>query len=202
MKGSNRKIILASNNSHKIDEIKDILKDFQFQIVSLMEAGIEVEVEEDGKTFEENAYKKAISIMNITGEAVIADDSGLEVYALGGAPGVYSARFSGEHGNSKKNNEKLIEMMKDVPDGKRGARFVSSIILLFPEGKEIRAEGYIEGIISYEEKGDKGFGYDPLFIVPDRNKTFAELESNEKNAISHRGVALELLKSKLKEAGL
>ena len=204
MKGCNRKVILASNNSHKIDEIKNILKDFQFEIVSLMDAGIEVEVEEDGKTFEENAYKKAITIMNMTGEAVIADDSGLEVYALGGAPGVYSARFSGEneHGNYKKNNEKLIEMMKDVPDDKRGARFVSSIILLFPEGKEVKAEGYIEGVIGHEEKGDKGFGYDPLFIIPSRNKTFAQLENNEKNAISHRGVALELLRSKLMEMGL
>ena len=199
---SYRKIILASNNSHKVNEIKAILRDFQFEIVSLMEAGIEVEVEEDGKTFEENAYKKAISIMNITGEAAIADDSGLEVYALGGAPGVYSARFSGEHGDDKKNNEKLIDMMKDIPYDKRGARFVSSIVLLFPDGKEIKAEGYVEGIIGYEEKGDKGFGYDPLFIVPSREKTFAELQNGEKNAISHRGMALELLRGKLKELGL
>lgn len=196
-----RKIILASNNAHKIEEIKEILKNFPFQVISLKEAGIDIDVEEDGKTFEQNAYKKAKEIMKITGEISLADDSGLEVYALDGAPGVYSARFSGEHGNNKKNNEKLIEVLREVPAQERGARFVCSMILLFPEGdgKEIKAEGYVEGVIGYEEKGENGFGYDPLFIIPELNKTFAQLEASEKNAISHRGRALEILRAKLLE---
>jgi XTP/dITP diphosphohydrolase len=191
------KIILASNNAHKIKEIKEILSDFHFEVISLLEAGINVEIDEDGKTFEENAFKKAKEIMDLTGQACLADDSGLEVYALNGAPGVYSARFSGEHGNSRKNNDKLLELMKEVPDNKRGARFVSSIVLLFPDGREIKVEGYVEGIIGYEEKGAEGFGYDPLFFIPELQKTFAQLGSREKNAISHRGEALKLLKMKL-----
>lgn len=202
MKKTNNKIILASNNAHKIKEIKEILDDFDFEVISLSEAGINVEVEEDGDTFEENAFKKAKEIMDLTGQASLADDSGLQVYALDGAPGVYSARFSGEHGNSKKNNEKLIELLKAVPDKNRGARFVSSIVLLFPDGREIKVEGYVEGVIGYEEKGLGGFGYDPLFFIPKLNKTFAQLESKEKNAISHRGEALKLLKKKLEEEDL
>jgi XTP/dITP diphosphohydrolase len=191
------KIILASNNAHKIKEIKEILSDYNFEVISLLEAGINVEIVEDGETFEENAFKKAKEIMDLTGQACLADDSGLEVYALNGAPGVYSARFSGEHGNCRKNNDKLLELMKNVPDNKRGARFVSSIVLLFPDGREIKVEGYVEGIIGYEEKGVEGFGYDPLFYIPELNKTFAQLESKDKNAISHRGEALKLLKKKL-----
>lgn len=193
-----KKIIIASNNKHKIDEIKDMLGDFPFEIVSLKEAGIDIDVEEDGKTFEENAYKKAYEIMKITGEAALADDSGLEVYALDGAPGIYSARFAGEHGNDKKNNNKLLELLKDVKEEERGARFVSLIALVTPEGEKIIAPGYIEGKIGYSEKGTGGFGYDPLFIVPELGKTFAELTSEEKNAISHRSRALKNLRDQLK----
>lgn len=193
----NSRIIIASNNAHKIQEIKDILKGFGFELVSLREAGVDVDVEEDGKTFEENAYKKASEISRITGEISLADDSGLEVDALGGAPGVYSARFAGEHGNDKKNNEKLLEIMKEVPRADRSARFVSVISLVTPEGEEVAARGNVEGIIGYEEKGKNGFGYDPLFIVPELNKTYAELSSDEKNSISHRSRALKLLKEKL-----
>lgn len=193
-----KKIIIASNNKHKIDEIKDMLGDFPFEIVSLKEAGIDIDVEEDGKTFEENAYKKAYEIMKITGEAALADDSGLEVYALDGAPGIYSARFAGEHGNDKKNNNKLLELLKDVKDEERGARFVSLIALVTPEGDKIIAPGYIEGKIGYSEKGTGGFGYDPLFIVPELGKTFAELTSEEKNSISHRSKALKNLREQLK----
>lgn len=192
-----KKVIIASNNVHKLIEIKEILKDFPFDVISLNEAGINIEVVEDGKTFEENAYKKASEIMKITNETVIADDSGLEVSALNGAPGVYSARFAGEHGNYKKNNMKLLELLKDVPYDKRGARFVTSIIYLTPEGDKIKAQGYINGIIGFEEKGSNGFGYDPLFIVPELNKTFAELKPEEKNAISHRSRALADLKQQL-----
>lgn len=196
-----RKVILASNNLHKIEEIKSILTDFQYEVFSLKEAGIDIDVVEDGKTFEENAFKKAKEIMDITGEICLADDSGLEVYALDGAPGVYSARFSGEHGNYKKNNEKLKEMLKNTTEDKRGARFVSSIVMLFPEGRDIRVEGYVEGVIGHEEIGDNGFGYDPLFVIPELDRTFAQLSSDEKNAISHRGNALKLLKVKLEELG-
>lgn len=192
-----KKVIIASNNVHKLIEIKEILKDFPFDVISLNEAGINIEVVEDGKTFEENAYKKASEIMKITNETVIADDSGLEVSALNGAPGVYSARFAGEHGNYEKNNMKLLELLKDVPYDKRGARFVTSIIYLTPEGDKIKAQGYINGIIGFEEKGSNGFGYDPLFIVPELNKTFAELKPEEKNAISHRSRALADLKQQL-----
>lgn len=202
MKSAVRKVILASNNLHKIEEIKAILSDFPFDVISLKEAGLEVEVEEDGKTFEENAFKKAKEIMDLTGEICIGDDSGLEVFALDGAPGVFSARYSGEHGDYKKNNEKLLNELNGVLEKDRGARFVSSIAMLFPEGSLIRVEGYVEGAIGYVGVGDNGFGYDPLFIIPTLAKTFAELSSDEKNAISHRGNALKLLKEKLRELKL
>lgn len=197
----NRKVIIASNNEHKTREIKEILKEFPFDVVTMKEAGIDTEVVEDGKTFKENASKKAKEIMELTGEICLADDSGLEVSALNGAPGVYSARFAGEHGNNKKNNEKLLQLMLEVPKSKRSARFVSAISMYFPDGKEILVEGYVNGIIGYEEKGSNGFGYDPLFIIPEFDKTFAELSSEHKNSISHRGEALKLLVIKLKEAG-
>lgn len=195
------RIIIASNNKHKIEEIRSILKDFCFEVVSLKEAGIECEVEENGATFEENAYIKAKAVMDMTGEVSLADDSGLEVDALNGAPGVYSARFAGEHGNDKKNNNKLLELIKSVPDEKRGARFVSAVVLVTPEGGKIIARGEIRGIIGHEEKGSGGFGYDPLFVIPELNKTFAELAGDEKNKISHRARALDDLKNKMTKEG-
>jgi XTP/dITP diphosphohydrolase len=197
MKTSGNRLIIGSNNAHKIDEIKNILKDLNYNILSLKEAGIDIEVEENGSTFEENSYIKAKAILDLAGEAVLADDSGLEVFALNGAPGVYSARFAWEHGNDRKNNDRLLELLKDVPDENRGARFVSAIVLLTPDGNKIVGKGYVEGRIGYEEKGTNGFGYDPLFFVPELNKTFAELTSDEKNNISHRKNALEDLKRKL-----
>lgn len=200
MPAARNKLIIASNNAHKIDEIKNIMRDLDFYILSLKEAGINIEIEENGATFEENSYIKAKAILDLSGEAVLADDSGLMVDALNGAPGVYSARFAGEHGNDRKNNERLLELLKNVPDEKRGARFVSSIVLLTPDGKKFVGNGHVEGRIGYEEKGSNGFGYDPLFIVPGLGKTFAELSSDEKNNISHRKKALEDLKSKLKES--
>lgn len=192
-----KRIIIASNNKHKIKEIENILKDFPCEIVSMGEAGIDTDIEENGTTFAENAYIKAKAIVEMTGEAALADDSGLEVYALDGAPGVYSARYAGEHGNDKKNNDKLLDAMKDVPQEKRGARFVSSIVLLTPEGEKIEAEGFVEGTVGYEEKGDGGFGYDPLFYIPELDKTFAELLPEEKNSISHRSRALKVLREKI-----
>lgn len=192
-----RKIILASNNKHKIEEIKSIFKNFPYEIISLKEAGIDIDVIEDGETFEENAYKKAKEIMDVSGEATLADDSGLEVFALDGKPGVYSARFGGEHGNDRKNNLKLLELLKNTPEEERGAQFVSVIVLLTPGRDKIVARGEVKGVIGYEEKGENGFGYDPLFIIPELNKTFAELIAEEKNSISHRARALDVLKNKL-----
>jgi len=197
----NRKVIIASNNDHKTREIKEILKEFPFQVITMKEAGIDVEVVEDGTTFKENASKKAREIMELTGEICLADDSGLEVEALGGAPGVYSARFGGEHGNNKKNNEKLLKMLNAVPSEQRKARFVSSISMCFPDNSEIIVEGYVNGLIGFEEIGTNGFGYDPLFIIPEYNKTFAEIPPEVKNSISHRGEALKLLVEKLREIG-
>ncbi|MCX7950630.1 MAG: XTP/dITP diphosphatase [Clostridiales bacterium] len=191
------RLIVASNNNHKIHEIKEILKPFNIDVVSLKEAGINIDIVEDEKTFEENAYKKAKTIYDLTNEAVLADDSGLEVYALDNAPGVYSARFAGEECNYQKNNEKLLKLLENVDDKDRGARFVCTMILITKEGKVIKSVGTIEGVISREMKGNNGFGYDPLFIVPSLNKTFAELSEEEKNKISHRGRALDNLKKEL-----
>ncbi|MCX7885619.1 MAG: XTP/dITP diphosphatase [Caloramator sp.] len=196
------KIIIASNNNHKVDEIKNILNGFCDEILSLKEAGIDCEIEENGTTFEENAYIKAKTIADLTGLPCIADDSGLEVDALNGAPGVYSARFAGEHGNYKKNNEKLLSLLKGVPKGKRGARFVTAIVLVTPDGDKVFARGEIRGIITEKELGSNGFGYDPLFLVEDINKTFAQLSSDEKNRISHRARALKDLQEKLISIGL
>lgn len=194
-----KKIIIASNNAHKVNEIKNILKEFPYEVVSLKEAGIDVEIEENGKIFEENAYIKAKTILDLTGQAVLADDSGLEVDALGGEPGVLSARYSGVHGDDKANNRKLLEKLKDVPEEKRTARFVCAMVLLTPDGHRIDARGTVEGVIGYEEKGNNGFGYDPLFNIPEIHKTFAQLTEEEKNSISHRGNALKELCKKLKE---
>lgn len=196
----NKKLIIASNNNHKISEIRAMLDEFGIVAASLKESGINVEIDETGTTFMENARLKARGIYEISSDSmVLSDDSGLEVYALNGAPGVYSARFAGEHGNDKENRKKILEMLKDVPYEKRGARFVCTMVLIVDNNKAIEVTGTIEGIIGYEEVGDNGFGYDSLFIVPNLNKTFAELSASEKNSISHRSRALAQLKEKLKE---
>jgi len=190
-------IVCATRNKNKVGEIKEILKDIPVSIVSLEDIGIDVEVVEDGETFEENAQKKAMEIMKITGLPTLADDSGLEVDALDGKPGVYSARFGGVHGDYKNNNDKLLELMEGIPYEKRGARFVTVIVLLYPDGRSVKARGEIKGFIGNEPKGDNGFGYDPIFVVPEYNMSFAELGSDIKNKISHRGRALEELKKRL-----
>jgi XTP/dITP diphosphohydrolase len=194
-----KKVIVASNNQGKIKEIKEILKDFPLEVISLKEANIKVDVVEDGKTFMENAYKKAYEIYKITGEMMLSDDSGLMVDVLNGAPGVFSARFAGEHGNDKKNNEKLLELLKDKKEEDRKAKFVAAMVFIINENKVVQAQGECNGYIIDEERGYDGFGYDPLFYIPDLKKTFAEISSSEKNAISHRGRALSILKDKLKE---
>jgi len=192
------KVIVASNNEHKIVEIKEILSKHSLEVFSLKEAGIDIDVEENGTTFIENAYIKASEIYKLApGNMVLADDSGLMVDALGGAPGVYSARFAGEHGNYKKNNEKLLELLKGKPVTERAAKFVCAMVLIVDENRTIKVEGEVEGIIIEEERGQNGFGYDPLFFVPDYNMTFAEMDGDTKNLISHRGRALEKLEVEL-----
>ena len=200
-----KKIIVASNNAHKINEIKEIIKrDCLLKLSSLKDENINIDVEEDGKTFEENAKKKASEIVSFLKERgdkdfiVMADDSGLEVDYLNGAPGIYSARYAGEHGNDKKNNEKLLEKLKGVPKENRGAKFVCEIALMDSDEKYISVKGEVKGIILEELSGEGGFGYDPLFYYEPLKKSFSELAPEEKNKVSHRGIALSKLKDKIK----
>ncbi len=193
-------IVAATQNKHKIEEISAITKPLGMEIISRQEAGVpDFEVVEDGDTFEENSEKKARAIMEACGQITIADDSGLMVDALGGAPGVYSARYAGEDGNDAKNNVKLLAMMSDVPMEQRTAKFVSVITMVYPDGETLVARGECRGHIIFEEKGDNGFGYDPLFVPEGFTKTFAELTGEEKNKISHRASALRELERLLKE---
>lgn len=200
-----KKIILASNNAHKIEEIKKILEGLPFEIKSLKDENINIDIEEDGNTFEENAKKKASEIANFLknrGEKefiVMADDSGLEVDYLNGEPGIYSARYAGEHGNDKKNNEKLLKELKGVPKEKRGAQFVCQIVLVNENDKYLSIRGEVRGRILEELSEKEGFGYDPLFFYAPLNKTFGELSSEEKNSVSHRACALKELKNRIKE---
>ncbi|MBO7303628.1 MAG: RdgB/HAM1 family non-canonical purine NTP pyrophosphatase [Clostridia bacterium] len=191
------KLIIASNNQHKILEIKNILGDRFSEIISLKEANISHEVVEDGNTFMENAYKKAKEISDMCGVAALADDSGICVDALGGAPGIYSARFSG--GSDDDNNALLLEKLRGVSN--RGAHYTCAMSLVFPDGKEIFSEGYMYGDITEAPVGDGGFGYDPLFIPTGESRTVAEMSAEEKNAISHRANALLLLVKKLDGEG-
>lgn len=198
-----KKIIVASNNQKKIKEIKEILNDFNLEVKSLKEENIDIDVVEDGLTFEENSRKKAREIREYLldkGESdfiVIADDSGLEVDYLNGEPGVYSARYSGVHGDDDKNNKKLLENLKGVERNDRTARFVCAITLVTSLGQETSVRGEVNGIITEEEFGEGGFGYDPLFFVEEFNKTFSEISSEEKNKISHRGKALSKIKDEI-----
>jgi len=195
-----KRIIAASQNKHKIREIEEITKEFGMFIVSRDEAGVpDVEIVEDKDTFEENSHKKAYEIMKLCGEITIADDSGLEVDVLDGAPGVYSARFAGEDCSDKANNEKLLSLLKDVPMEKRTGRFVSVITMVYPDGTSLVARGEVEGHIGFEESGPGGFGYDPLFIPLGYDRTFGNFTPEEKNKISHRGNALVKLRRQLME---
>ncbi|MBR9648188.1 XTP/dITP diphosphatase [Clostridium tyrobutyricum] len=192
-----KKIIIASNNKNKIREIQQIFSKYPVKFFSMKEVGIDIDIVEDGNTFMENAYKKAKQIHDITGGIVIADDSGLMVDALNGAPGIYSARFCGEHGNDKKNNEKLLKLLEDKDEEDRKAKFVCAIVLILDDNKVIKVIGEVYGTIAHSEMGDNNFGYDPLFYVPEYNKTFAQMPANLKNSISHRAKALEALKEKI-----
>lgn len=189
------KLIIASNNKHKIQEIKSILSGKFDEILSLSEAEIDHETVEDGETFLENSLKKAREICAISGFAALADDSGLCVKSLGGAPGVYSARYSGEGANAEKNNDLLIKNLEGISD--REAHFACFVSLVFPDGREIIAEGRVEGEIIDEYRGTHGFGYDPIFLVRGEKRTLAEMTDEEKNAISHRANALSNLLKQL-----
>jgi XTP/dITP diphosphohydrolase len=189
------KLIIASNNKHKIYEIKKILGEKFSEILSMSEAGIIHETVEDGETFMENAAKKAREIAEISGMAALADDSGICAHALGGAPGVYSARFSGGHGNDTDNNNLLIEKLRDKND--KTAHYTAAVCLVYPDGREVSAEGYMYGEIIDTPRGNRGFGYDPIFVPKGEVRTVAEMTDEEKNSISHRANALSLLLSKL-----
>ncbi len=190
--------LIATHNKKKKAELLRILGPMGIDVKTDEELGLTLtEVEENGETFYENSLLKAESGCKESGYPCIADDSGLMVDYLAGAPGVYSARFAGEHGNDAKNNEKLLKLLKDVPENERTARFVSVVCIAFPNGDVISARGECEGKIGYCEKGDGGFGYDPVFMVD--GKSFAELSAEEKDKLSHRGKALKLISEKLKD---
>ncbi len=192
------KIIAATKNKNKIKEFGEILKGFQ--IISQEEAGVDIDVEETGTTFEENSYLKAKAIFDATGTPAIADDSGLEVDALGGEPGIYSARYGGEGLDDKGRVKLLLKNMENIPDEKRTARFVCAITYI-DEKKTIKARGTCEGFITHAPSGENGFGYDPVFFVKKFQKTLAEVSPEEKNSISHRGKALLQFADKIKKEG-
>ncbi|MBQ7937139.1 MAG: RdgB/HAM1 family non-canonical purine NTP pyrophosphatase [Oscillospiraceae bacterium] len=189
------KLIIASNNAHKLVEMKAILGEYFDEIVSLKEAGIEHETIEDGSTFLENAEKKAREIAEISGCCAIADDSGICADALDGAPGIYSARFCGHHGDDEANNQLLLEKLRDKENKK--AHYTCAIVLVYPDGTSISAEGYLEGEITENRAGKNGFGYDPYFYLPEYGCTTAELDPDIKNKISHRANAIRALVEKL-----
>jgi len=195
-----KRLILASNNKKKIKEMKEILKELDIEVKSLENENINIDVVEDGKTFEENAKKKAKEIYEFLlkrGDEnfiVLADDSGLEVDYLKGEPGIYSARYAGEHGNDTKNNKKLLKNLSGVCKQNRGAKFICQLALLTDQGEYFKVTGDVKGHIIEELHGESGFGYDPLFFYEPLHRTFAQLTSEEKNEISHRGVALKELK--------
>lgn len=195
-------MIFATGNENKMKEIREILGALPLEILSMKEAGVSADIVEDGKTFEENALIKARAICKLAGEMVLADDSGLEIDYLNKEPGIYSARYMGEDTSYHIKNKSLIDRLEGVPDEKRTARFVCAIAAVFPDGKELVVRGTVEGIIGYEEKGENGFGYDPIFYLPERGCTTAELTPEEKNSISHRGNALRLMKELLERERL
>lgn len=191
-------IVISTGNAHKLEEIGAILRDLDYNIYSLKDVNLgNLDIEENGKTFEHNALIKARTVAKLTNKITIADDSGLEVDAIGKKPGIYSARYAGENATDEENREKLLKALKNTPISHRSGRFVCCIAVVFPDGKEFVVRGTCEGTIAFEEKGKNGFGYDSLFLVDNYNKTFAELPAAVKNSISHRAKALELMKEEL-----
>lgn len=193
-----KKIIFATGNEGKMREVREILSDLDAEILSLKDAGIHADIVEDGKTFEENAVIKAKAICELTGEIVLADDSGLEIDYLNKEPGVYSARYMGEDTSYHIKNNYLIERLEGVPEEARTARFACVIAAAFPDGRVKTVYAAMEGRIGYEERGENGFGYDPIFFLPEYGCTSAELSMEEKNKISHRGKALRMIKEELR----
>ena len=193
-----RKVIFATSNEGKMKEVRAILEDLGMEVLSMKEAGIHVDVVEDGTTFEENAVIKATEIQKVCGEIVLADDSGLEVDYLNKEPGIYSARYVGEDTSYKIKNQNIIDRLDGVEDERRTARFVCAIAAAFPDGTVEVTRGTIEGRIGYAESGENGFGYDPIFYVPEYGCTTAQLSPEQKNEVSHRGKALREMKEIMK----
>ena len=194
-----KKIIFATGNAGKMREIRAILSDLGLPVLSMKEAGVDLDIVEDGKTFAENAKIKAMAVWKQTGGIVLADDSGLAVDYIGGEPGVYSARYLGEDTSYEIKNQAIIDRLADAKEEERTARFVSAIAAVLPDGSELVTEGTIEGLIAHEPAGNGGFGYDPIFYLPEYGVTSAEIPIEKKNEISHRGKALEAMKIKLRE---
>lgn len=204
MKGCNtmsKKIVFATTNEGKMKEIRMIMDNPEIEIFSLKDMDIHIDIEENGVTFEENAIIKAKTICEVTGEVVLADDSGLEVDFMDKAPGVYSARYLGEDTPYSIKNQDILDHLVDAKEEERTARFVCAIAAAFPDGRVFTTRATIEGVIAHEPKGDKGFGYDPLLYVPEYKMTTGEMDPEVKNKISHRGKALELMKEKLRNEG-
>lgn len=194
-----QKIVFATGNEGKMREVRLILQDLGFPVLSMKEAGVSLDIEENGTTFAENAMIKAREVWEKTGGIVLADDSGLVVDYLGGEPGVYSARYLGEDTSYEIKNQAIIDRLADAREEERTARFVSAIAAVLPDGSELVTEGTVEGLIAHEPAGNGGFGYDPIFYLPEYGVTSAEIPIEKKNEISHRGKALEAMKIKLRE---
>lgn len=194
-----KRIIFATGNAGKMKEIRMILADLGMPVVSMKEAGVSVEIEENGTSFEENAVIKARTIMEQTGEITMADDSGLEIDALNKEPGIYSARYMGEDTSYEIKNQNLIDRLQGVPEEKRTARFVCAVACAFPDGRVFTVTRTMEGIIAEESRGANGFGYDPIFYLPEKGCTSAEISAEEKNELSHRGKALRAMRQQLEE---
>jgi len=192
------KVIIATKNEGKVKEFRQLLAPYGYEPLSMTEAGVNAEIVEDGETFEENAHIKAKAVHKLTGLPVIADDSGLEVEFLGGAPGIYSARYAGENATDRQRNQKLLDEMQGVDMPLRGARFVCAIYFIGENGKEYCVTGTLDGFIGYEPMGSEGFGYDPIFML-DEDTSLAQIDSKEKNKISHRARAMKKLVEELKK---
>lgn len=196
------RFVLATGNAHKVREVREILQGLPLDVVPMGEAGFTGDIEEDGESFEENALIKARAVHAVTGGFVMADDSGLAVDALDGAPGIHSARYAGRDATYPEKIARLWDALRGVPEEARTARFVCAIAVVRPDGSSFTVRGTCEGRIASKMRGEGGFGYDPVFLVPELGKTTAELDAAEKHAVSHRGRALRLMVDRLREEGI